>query len=224
MTGYHFKAWTHPELPLTLISAWKTRAKERSERKPFEHIVCCLKLKLSNGSCCHLPRASNLQQLLKITLEKRLQGRKASLPALSQNQDQMLSWNPEPPPAGPYMKTGWSWSIVAQRKLNIVNKCEGKALALDQNHPEAWTHFLLTLNQSASLFVEQKHCEDSVRWVGTYSVAWFHLCSPQEPLDSDAIVRQLTLEGSGLSSGHGHILQRPHQANHSGFGLGRRHG
>lgn len=27
MTGHHFKAWTHPELPLTLISAWKTRAK-----------------------------------------------------------------------------------------------------------------------------------------------------------------------------------------------------
>lgn len=90
------------------------------------------------GSCCHLPCASNLQLLLKITPKKRLQGRKASPPALSQNQDRMLSWNPEPPAAGPYMKTCVRCSGPLQTKLNTESKREAApALAPGHNRPKA---------------------------------------------------------------------------------------
>lgn len=90
------------------------------------------------GSCCHLPCASNPQLLLKITPKKRLRGRKASWPALSQNQDRMLGWNPEPPAAGPYMKTCVSCSGPLQTKLNTESKREAApALALGHNRPKA---------------------------------------------------------------------------------------
>ena len=94
----------------------------RAGLTPSSHYDSCFSVKTQTFAACFkhflteaavtellLPPALQLDllQLLKITPQKRLQGRKASLPALSQNQDRMLSWNPEPPPAaGPYMKTG----------------------------------------------------------------------------------------------------------------------
>lgn len=134
-----------------------------------------------------------------------LAGQKASLLVLSQNWDQVLCWNPEPPPAGPYMRT--CCSSVVQSHWNIVKKKGGMP---KHRAPRG-------LKTAAS------KCRE-IRCVGTYSVAWFQLCTPQYPLDSDAFIGQLTLKGGGLSCGHRHILQRPHQADHSGFRLWRRHG
>lgn len=146
---------------------------------------------VSNPTRSHLPRSSASWLLLKINPQKRLRGRKTSLLAFSQNQDQMLSWNAEPPPAGPYK---------------------------NRQGPGSGPESRLDLDCQWVLCFRKR-----VRCFGTYSVAWFQLCTLQEPLYSEAFVCQLALEGGGLPGGHGHILQRPRQADHPGFGLGRRH-
>lgn len=101
MTGYCLRAGLTPSSVYRSYFSVKTA----------QTFTACFKHFLAEAAVTELllPPALQLDllQLLKITLQKRLQGRKASLPALSQNQDRMLSWNPEPPPAaGPYMKTG----------------------------------------------------------------------------------------------------------------------
>lgn len=75
---------------------------------------------VSNPTGSHLLCSSASWLLLKINTQKCLRGRKTSLLAFSQNQDRMLSWNPEPPPAGPYknrqgldldQNQDWTWTV-----------------------------------------------------------------------------------------------------------------
>lgn len=87
-----------------------------------------------------------------------------------------------------------------QRKLNIVYKYnENQRLWLWTRTTIRAEVFITECQQvlcvgmvtgSESIFepVLQKHGEDSVRCVGTYSVAGFQLCTPKEPLDNDAFV------------------------------------
>lgn len=129
----------------------------------------------------------------------------------------------------------WSRSSpLDKKKKEYCVQMEREILAVGHNH-EAWT-FVVVCNwmlmglvfQEVTLLVilsaVKKHCVGSVRCVETYSIAWLQLCTPQEPLDSDAFVWQLTLKGGSLPSSHGDVLQRPLEANHSGFRLGRKHG
>ncbi len=118
-----------------------------------------------------------------------MRGRKVSLPALSQNQDRMLSWNPEAPPAGPYMKTSWSWSSMVQTKLNTVDKWKGKQPWLSTTKPpwglDSWSicedfvcecqQFLCVRKFSGSESLSEPVCGTETLW-GLGLVCWDLLC------------------------------------------------